>query len=47
MRAVYRILSVLGDLKAAGRGPGALARRQGRKQAHKQLARFLRRVLRP
>lgn len=46
MRA-YKLLSILGDLKAARRGPGALARRQARKEAHKGLARVLRRFLRP
>jgi hypothetical protein len=47
MRAVYRLMSALGDLRAARRGPGALARRQGRKIAHRELARVLRRILRP
>jgi hypothetical protein len=45
-RRAYKLLSIPGDLRAARRGPGALARRQGRKMAHKRLARLLRRVLR-
>lgn len=47
IRALYRLLSVAGDVKAGSRGLGPLARRQGRKVAHRQLARVLRRVLKP
>lgn len=46
MRAVYRLLSKLGDLKAASRGPVPLARRQIRKNAHRATARALRKVIR-
>jgi hypothetical protein len=43
MRA-YKLLSILGDIKAARRGPpGPLVRRQARKEAHRGLARILRR----
>lgn len=47
MRLLYKALSVLGDLRAARRGPGALLRRQARKEAHKRFGRVLRRILRP
>lgn len=47
MRALYRILSLLGDAKAAGRGPGALGRRILRKRAHRSFGRALRRLLKP
>lgn len=47
MRAVYRALSKLGDMKAALRGPGPLARRQIRKLVHRETGRTLRKVLRP
>jgi hypothetical protein len=47
MRAYYRLLSILGDIKAARLGPGALLRRQAGKGAHGGLARVLRRILRP
>ena len=47
MRRGYRLLSILGDLRAARRGPGALVRRQARKEAHKRFSVVLRRVLRP
>jgi hypothetical protein len=43
----YKLLSLWGDIKAARRGPVALARRQARKEAHRGLARVLRRFLRP
>jgi hypothetical protein len=46
MRA-YKLLSILGNLRAARRGPGALVRRQARKEARRGLARILRRILRP
>jgi len=46
-RSAYRLLSVLGDLKAARRGPDALGRRIVRRQAHKTLASWLRKVLKP
>lgn len=47
MRTVYRLLSLLGDLRAARRGPGAYGRRVARREAHRGLARILRRVLKP
>jgi hypothetical protein len=46
-RSVYRVLSILGDVKAARRGPDALGRRMVRRQAHKTLASWLRKVLKP
>lgn len=39
MRA-YRLVSILGTLKAASRGPGPLARRVVRQRAHKALGGF-------
>ena len=47
MRWLYKALSLLGDLKAARRGPGALLRRQSRKEAHRRFGRVLRRILKP
>jgi len=47
VRWLYKALSLLGDLKAARRGPGALLRRQGRKEAHRRFGRVLRRILKP
>lgn len=47
MRGFYRLLSKLGDVKAALRGPGPLARRQIRKTAHRETSRVLRRAIRP
>jgi hypothetical protein len=44
MRWAYRILSVLGDAKAASRGPAPYARRQARKQVSKHTARWARKV---
>jgi hypothetical protein len=43
MRALYKLLSVLGDLTAASRGPGAYGRRAVRSQAHKALGKAMRR----
>jgi hypothetical protein len=45
-RLAYRILSLLGDFKAAHRGPSALIKRKVRAAAHRELAGVLRRVLR-
>lgn len=47
MRTFYRLLSILGDLKAASRGPDAYLRRLLRKQANRHFNRTLRKVLRP
>jgi len=46
-RSAYRLLSVLGDLKAARRGPDAIGRRMVRRHAHKTLASWLRKMLKP
>ena len=46
-RKGYRVLSLWGDVKAATRGPGPLARREVRKRANRVFNRWLRRVLRP
>ena len=43
MRTVYKLLSIWGDLRAARRGPGPYARRQGRKRANRIGNRWLRR----
>lgn len=47
MRAIYRVLSILGDAKAATRGPAPLARRLARKEANRLFNRWLRRTLKP
>jgi hypothetical protein len=47
MRSLYRILSFTGDVKAASRGTGSFVRRKVRSAAHRQLAKGLRRALRP
>lgn len=47
MRALYRLLSFAGDVKAARRGPGAYGRRYVRKAGHRTLASAMRKVLRP
>jgi hypothetical protein len=47
VRDLYRILSLLGDVKAARRGPGAYGRRYIRKQANRHGNRWLRRLLKP
>jgi hypothetical protein len=44
---LYKILSLLGDVKSASRSPEALARRQVRKQANKTFNRLLRKALKP
>ncbi len=43
MRPLYRLLSVLGDVKAASRGPEAFLRRKVRARAHREVAKGLRR----
>lgn len=47
MRWAYKILSVLGDVKAASRGPAPFVRRQARKQTHKYTAKVVRKVFKP
>lgn len=47
MRSIYRFLSILGDVKAASRGPGSLARRKVRSRATRSFSRGLRGVLKP
>jgi hypothetical protein len=42
-RSAYRLLSVLGTIRAAFKGPKALGRRVVRQKAHKGLARAMRR----
>lgn len=44
MRQIYKLLRLLGDAKAARRGPAALGKRQVRRQAHRRLARGMRRL---
>lgn len=43
MKALYRLLSLLGDVRAASRGPGSYVRRKVRSKAHKTLAKATRR----
>ncbi len=43
MRELYRLLSFLGNVKAASRGPGAYARRRVRQAGHRELAKAFRR----
>lgn len=47
MRTLYKLLSVLGTVKTASRGPAPLARRVARQQANKQFNRLLRQVFKP
>ncbi len=44
-RGLYRMGSLLGDLRAAGRGPLALGRRLVRKSAYRSTGRLLRKLL--
>lgn len=46
MRFFYKLLSIIGDFKAASRGPDKLFKRYVRKSAHKSLAKALRSLLR-
>lgn len=41
MRTLYKILSVIGILVAASKGPGALGKNMVRRSAHKGLSRYL------
>lgn len=43
-RRLHRVASLFGLVKAARRGPASLGRRLVRAQAHKQLARAIRRT---
>lgn len=47
MRSMYRLLSILGDVKAASRGPCSLVRRKVRSSATRGFSRGLRKVIRP
>lgn len=47
MRELYRLLSVLGSIKAASRGPAPLARRVVRQQANRHGNRILRKIFKP
>lgn len=47
MRVFYKVLSLLGDVKAASRGPAPLARRVARKEANRVFNRWLRKTLKP
>ena len=42
---LYRVLSIVADLRAASRGPVPYGKRVVRRESHKALARFWRRVL--
>ncbi len=42
MRTFYKILSVLGIMKAASKGPEALTKNYVRRKSHKALAKALR-----
>lgn len=46
-RDAYRVLSLLGDVKAARRGPGAYTLRRVRSHANRVFNRFLRRLVKP
>jgi hypothetical protein len=41
-RTIYKILSILGDVKAASKGVDSLAKRKVNQQAHKALSKSLR-----
>lgn len=42
IRAIYKILSIMGDVKAASKGVDSLAKRKVNQAAHKQLSKSLR-----
>lgn len=44
MRLLYRLLRIIGDARAASRGPDDYGMRLVRRQAHRALARMLRRT---
>jgi hypothetical protein len=43
--AIYRVLRVVGDLRAIRRGPSAIGRRMVNRRAHRALSRAMRRGL--
>lgn len=43
IRTLHQLAGILGDVKAASRGPGPFARRWVRSTAHRTLARSMRR----
>jgi hypothetical protein len=43
-RALYRVLRAAGDVQAVQRGPRAVGRRLGRRQAHRVVNRLLRKL---
>lgn len=45
MRKMYRLLSLLGLVRAASKGPVALAKNRARVAAHRRLALWLRKLL--
>lgn len=47
IRSLYRLLSILGDLKAISRGPAPYGRRVIRKAGHRHFGRAMRSVIRP
>lgn len=44
IRAIYKILSIMGDVKAASKGVDSLAKRKVNQAAHKSLAKGLRKL---
>lgn len=42
LRWLFRLLGLYGDAKAAGRGPGAYAKRRARRTAYRGIRRLLR-----
>ena len=42
IRALFKILSLMATARAASKGPAPLAKRLGRRAAHRRLARLLR-----
>ena len=44
MGTLYKILSILGDFKAASKGPNAYVKRKVNQKAHKTLSKALRKM---
>lgn len=42
MRALFRLLRMIGDARAVSRGPGAMAKRAARRRAHRGVRRLFR-----
>lgn len=42
LRALFRMLRIMGDARAVSRGPGAVGKRMVRRSAHRSLRRLLR-----